>query len=134
MDNLDKKQNKLYGKAKISNRKRRGVKKTRSFDANRDWGSAPIKNKPKKKRSIIKTIFGFSVVFFVFAIIFMLFQFVTGNGKVSTNNVDIQILGNTFTAGGEELPLQIQIINRNPVALEYSDLLINYPVPIKVVN
>ncbi|NCT00178.1 hypothetical protein GW765_04360 [Candidatus Parcubacteria bacterium] len=127
MDNLDKKQDILYGHKGVSDRKRKGVKKNRDRDVKKDWGSAKSEYKPKKKRPIAKTIFGFSLVFFVFAVLFLAFQFITGNGNVSTKNVDIDILGNTFTAGGEELPLQIQITNRNSVPLEYSDLIIEYP-------
>ncbi|MFT5359597.1 MAG: hypothetical protein ACI88L_000055 [Candidatus Paceibacteria bacterium] len=128
MRNLDKKEDLLYGKAKISSRKRRGVQKKNDKESNRDWGSSSVKKYvPKKKRSIVKTIFVLSIVFFSFSILFLVFQLLSGNGKVSTKNIDIQVLGNTFTAGGEELPLQIQITNRNSVPLEYSDLLVNYP-------
>ncbi len=127
MDNLDKKASSLYGKEKISSRKRRGVKKTQTPSQKRDWGTAPSVYKQKKKRPIAKTIFLGSLVFFCAALVFLLFQFISGNGQVSTKNIDIEVLGNTFTAGGEELPLQIQVTNRNSVSLEYSDLIIEYP-------
>jgi hypothetical protein len=54
-------------------------------------------------------------------------MFFAGGNTVSNNNIDIAILGNTFTAGGEELPLQIEITNKNNSALELADLLIEYP-------
>lgn len=127
MDNLNKKDSSLYGRDKISIRKRRGIKKTLSEHAKHDWGTSPSIYKPRNKKSVTKTIFFFSLIFFVFSLAFLTFQFFSGNGKVSTKNVDIEILGNTFTAGGEELPLQIQVTNRNSIPLEYSDLIITYP-------
>ena len=69
MDNLDKKASKLYGKKKISSRKRKGVKKTQTFGAKRDWGSAPSMYKQKNKRPIAQTIFFASLGFFVIALL-----------------------------------------------------------------
>lgn len=128
MNNLDKKDRTLYGKDKISARKRSGIKSSRNTDAPRDWGSSSVSGRSRKKKGgMVKTIFTGSIIFFVLAVLFFLFQFLTGNQNVSTNKVDIEVLGNTFVAGGEELPIQIQITNRNSVDLEYTDLFIEYP-------
>jgi hypothetical protein len=127
MNNLDKKEGSLYQKRKLSSRKRSGIKSQKVDGVKKDWGKKEIKQAPKKKGGIVKGIFIFSIGFFVFAVLFFLFQLIAGNGNVSTKNVDIEILGNTFTSGGEELPLQIQVTNRNSVPLEYSDLIIKYP-------
>ena len=128
MKNLDNREQELYNKKrKVSTRKRSGIKSEKKQSGGRAWNDDPITLPKKKTRSVTRTILGFSVAFFAFSVVFLAFQFLSGNGKVSPTNVDIEVLGNTFAAGGEELPLQIQITNRNSVSLLYSDLIIKYP-------
>ncbi|MBU0611838.1 hypothetical protein KKA39_01890 [Patescibacteria group bacterium] len=79
------------------------------------------------KTSVFKKFFIFSIIFFVFASVFAFYMFFFKGNTVSNNNIDISIIGNAFTAGGEELPLQIEITNRNNSPLELADLLIEYP-------
>lgn len=86
-----------------------------------------LKEKFFKKTSMFKKFFVFSLIFFLLAIGYAAYMFFAGGNTVSNANIDIAVLGNTFTAGGEELPLQIEITNRNNTALELADLLIEYP-------
>jgi len=79
------------------------------------------------KTSIFKKFFIFSIIFFVLALGFAFYMFFIGGNTVSNENIDISVLGNAFTAGGEELPLQIEIINKNNSPLELADLLVEYP-------
>lgn len=87
---------------------------------------------PHKKRknilqnSIFRKFFFAAIGFFVLALGFGAFMFFGGGNTVSADNIDINILGNAFVSGGEELPLKIQVSNRNNVALEYSDLILEY--------
>jgi hypothetical protein len=79
------------------------------------------------KTSFFKKFFVFSVIFFCLTLGYASYTFFSGGNSVSNNNIDISILGNTFTAGGEELPLQIAITNKNTSALELVDLVVEYP-------
>jgi len=79
------------------------------------------------RASVFKKFFLFSVIFFILALGYASYMFFAGGNTVSANNIDISVLGNTFTAGGEELPLMIEITNRNKSALELVDLLVEYP-------
>jgi hypothetical protein len=79
------------------------------------------------KTSMFKKFFIFSIVFFILAIAFGAYTFFVGGNSVSNNNIDISVLGNAFTAGGEELPLQIEIVNRNNSPLDLVDLVVEYP-------
>lgn len=83
--------------------------------------------KTNTKNSVFKNFFLFSIGFFIFAVGYVAFQYFAGGNIVSNANIDIAILGNTFTAGGEDLPLQIEITNRNSSALELVDLVVEYP-------
>ncbi len=80
-----------------------------------------------KKTSMFKKFFIYSIIFFTISIAYASYMFLAGGNTVSNNNIEIAVLGNTFTAGGEELPLQIEITNKNNSALELADLLIEYP-------
>lgn len=79
------------------------------------------------KTSLFRNFFVFSMFFLILALGYGFYVFFVGGNTVSNNNIDITILGNTFTAGGEELPLQIGITNKNTLALELVDLVVEYP-------
>ncbi|MDQ3076083.1 MAG: DUF11 domain-containing protein [bacterium] len=79
------------------------------------------------KPSIFKKFFVFSIFFFLLAAAYVAYQFLAGGNTVSNENINIAVLGNTFTAGGEVLPLQVEITNNNNSALELVDLVVEYP-------
>ena len=52
----------------------------------------------------------------------------TSNGNsVSADNINISVLSNAFTAGGEDYSLLLQIENKNNSPLELADLVVEYP-------
>lgn len=87
-----------------------------------------MNNKFKKpRRSIFKKFFIISVIFFVGALGFAFYKFYNNDVSVSNDKIEIKVLGNAFTKGGEELPLQIEITNNNNANLELVNLIIEYP-------
>lgn len=79
------------------------------------------------KNSFFKKFFMFAVGVFILAILYAGYMFFLKGNTVSNDNIEIAVLGNAFTAGGEELPLQIEITNKNNTDLLLADLLIEYP-------
>ena len=79
------------------------------------------------KTSVFKKFFIFSAAFFVLTLIYASYVFFAGSNTVSNDNIDISVLGNNFTAGGEELPLIVGITNKNSSALDLVDLVVEYP-------
>ncbi|MEI7809954.1 MAG: hypothetical protein WCI41_00130 [bacterium] len=79
------------------------------------------------KKTMPKKFFIFSILFFILAMGYAAYMFFAGGNIVSNDNIDIAVLGNTFTAGGEELPIQIEITNKNNSLLELADLVVEYP-------
>lgn len=77
--------------------------------------------------SKFKKFFIFSVGFFALAILYGTYVFFVGGNTVSNDNIDISIVGNNFTAGGEDLPLIVGITNKNNTALDLVDLTMEYP-------
>ncbi len=77
--------------------------------------------------TIFKNFFIFSLIIFACSIAYVSYVYFAGNNTVSNDNIDISILGNTFTNGGEDLPLQIEIANKNNSRLDLVDLVIEYP-------
>ncbi|MCX6755630.1 MAG: hypothetical protein NT068_03820 [Candidatus Nomurabacteria bacterium] len=110
--------------------KHSGTLHKKEYDVADTWKEEKEENIAEKifmKTSIFKKFFIFSICFFVLAVVFALYNFIGGGNTVSNDNIDIVILGNTFTAGGEDLPLQIEITNKNNAALELADLVVEYP-------
>lgn len=81
----------------------------------------------KPKTSIFKKFFITAIIFFLGAVGFSFYTFYKGGVSVTNDNIDITVIGNAFTKGGEELPLEIEIVNRNKANLELANLLISYP-------
>ena len=79
------------------------------------------------KTSMFKKFFIFSIAFFVLALGYASYMFFAKGNTVSNDNINISILSNTFTAGGEEYPLLLEISNRNNSPLELVDLVVEYP-------
>lgn len=90
-------------------------------------GALPEREKFFMQTSTFKKFFVFSIVFFVAAVAYASYMFFVGGNTVSNDNIDISVLGNTFTAGGEDLPLVVEITNRNNSSLDLVDLVVEYP-------
>ncbi len=79
------------------------------------------------KTTIFKNFFIASLVFFVVTLGYASYVFFAGGNTVSNDNIDISVLGNNFTAGGEDLSLVVGITNRNNSAIDLADLILEYP-------
>jgi len=130
---LDDVNRKLYSKTMRPKLSRRGVFSEKSDSVSHEWKAdepSVASEKPqtmKLQTSFFKRFFVFSSVLLGIAIVFAGYMFIRGTKNVSGDNIEINVIGNTFTGGGEELPLQVEVINKNHVALELTDLLIEYP-------
>ena len=120
-----------------TNRPREGVLHPVAHHVASDWKADEEEIKAQSiKRDIMmkgppkspfKKFFIGASIFFILALAFSGYMFMSGGISVSNDNIDITVIGNAFTKGGEELPLQIEINNRNNASLELADLIIEYP-------
>jgi hypothetical protein len=133
LNRIEELKSKLFSKNyKASGEIRRELSRFQTEDVPEAWAKSKetIENFGGKffvRTSIFKKFFVFSLFFFGLALAYAGYMFLIEGNTVSSENIDISILGNTFTAGGEELPLQIGITNRNNSPLELVDLIIEYP-------
>lgn len=117
----------------IKDRVKNNVIRPINYKVSNDWVKEENKEddllKMKKKRSIsiYKKFFITAVIFFLGAVGYAIYTFLYGGVSVSNNNIDINILGNAFTKGGDELALQVEITNRNRAKLELANLIVEYP-------
>ncbi|MBP6060452.1 MAG: hypothetical protein KA515_00385 [Candidatus Pacebacteria bacterium] len=74
-----------------------------------------------------KNFFIFAIIVFFITIAYASYVFFAGGNTVSKDNIEISVLGNSFVAGGEELPLVIGITNKNSSAIDLVDLIVEYP-------
>ncbi len=129
---LDSLNNKLYSRNARVTGPRQGVLHSNRYTVEELWKSAPeapekIESDLPPTRNFFKTFFIVAVCFFLIALGFVGWTFFKGNNQVSSDNISINVLGNSFTPGGEELPLEVEIANQNAVPLELADLIIEYP-------
>ncbi|HRH30727.1 MAG TPA: hypothetical protein PK886_01520 [Candidatus Paceibacterota bacterium] len=97
----------------------------------KQWESKIEKTKeymPTLPKSIFKKFFTAALVFFLFSgLLFAYKFFVKGTSTFSSDMIDLEVVGSSFSPGGQDLPLSINITNRNPVDLEATTLFIEYP-------
>ncbi len=79
------------------------------------------------KTPVFRNFFIFSLIFFALTVGYAAYMFLGGGNTVSNDNIDISIVGNNYTAGGEDLSLTVGIVNRNSSALDLVDLVMEYP-------
>ncbi len=110
---------------------REGVLHPSAPEIKTTWSDTPsspqLLQRFKLPASVFKKFFIGAIVFFLLATGYALYSFFGGGNSVSNQNIEIAVLGNTFTAGGEDLPLSVEITNKNTVGLEFADLIISYP-------
>lgn len=120
---------KLYDRnSGVSIGERQGVLHQIPHDVSSQWvddENTVMKKTPQSK--FFKYFFIGAFVFFLFAIVFAGYMFVRGSTSVSNDNIEISVLGNSFTEGGKELQIQVEIVNKNKSDLELSNLIVEYP-------
>lgn len=100
----------------------------------KDWGGEGIPSRGRFTAygqnagfPFLKKFFIGAVIFFVISLTVSAYVFLGGGNVVSSNNVDIAITGPVSIAGGEILPIQIDVTNQNNADLDSADLIIDYP-------
>lgn len=83
---------------------------------------------PTLPKSIFKNFFVLALILFLISGLFFTYKFfIKGTSTFSSDMIDLVVSGSTFSPGGQELPLSIDITNRNPIDLESTTLFIEYP-------
>lgn len=114
----------------VTHRSKEGILHTINHKVEHEWKNDDLdinENMKKPKTSIFKKFFIFSIIFLVVCLSVAFYMFYTGGTSVSNDNIDIKVIGNAFTKGGEELPLGIEIVNRNKANLELANIQVSYP-------
>jgi hypothetical protein len=116
------------------NHQREGVLHQVNHEVPLEWNNTNFKNENDMKNkfrkppvSIFKKFFIASLIFFICALGFAYYKFTNNDTSVSSDKIDIEVIGNAFTKGGEELSLQIEIKNNNNASLELANLIVEYP-------
>ncbi len=94
------------------------------------WGENSLPDKARSTPTTVsgyKKFFIFSFIFFLLALGAVLFSIYKGALTLSSKNVEMSILGNSFVSGGESMPIQIDIQNKNSADLVDAELTISYP-------
>lgn len=113
----------------VTHRMKEGTLHSINHKVDSEWKHEDLgpNNMKKPTTSFFKKFFIFAIFFLIISIGVASYLFYKGAPSISNENIDIRVVGNAFTKGGEELPLQIEIVNRNKANLELSNIQVAYP-------
>jgi hypothetical protein len=129
IDHIKELQNKLYSRdPKQIPQDKYGILRPVRQKVESTWGETIVPRQPRKRLSAgYKTFFIFSVLFFLVGAGVAYFSIYRGAVTISSKNVDIAILGNSFISAGSSLPISVSIANKNSSDLLNTTLTISYP-------
>jgi len=90
-------------------------------------GAIQEREKRRMTSRIIRTIFFASALFFFVAAGIAVYFWVSGNGQISCDHMKIVIRGPVSVASGDELVLSVNVLNNNPITLQDTELVMEYP-------
>ncbi len=131
IDHIAELQKRLYARDPESVPKRKfGILRPLKQNVASTWGETELEHDKPIRRTTVsgyKRLFIFSLIFFTIAFAALIFSVYRGALTLSAKNVDLVVLGSSFVAGGEELPIQVEIVNKNSTDLINATLTIDYP-------
>lgn len=86
-----------------------------------------MKKRRIRERSVVKTFLGAAVLFFVVALGFSAYVFYREANVISAENVNLLVGAPLTVVGGEEVPIEITIENKNAADIQSATLLIQFP-------
>ena len=131
IDHIAELQKRLYARDPDSVPQRKyGILRPLKDNVTSSWGETTVDKEKSIPRSNItgyKRFFIFSLIFFLIALGAATFSVFRGAVTLSSKNVDLTVLGNSFTGGGETLPLQVEVANKNSADLIHTTIALDYP-------
>lgn len=130
IDHIAELEKKLYARDPESIPKRKfGILRPLKDKTVSTWGQTTLPPRERSVQSVkgYKRFFFLAFVFFLIAVGFAAFSYFRGAQTLSSKNVSVEILGSSFTGGGDAFPLQITIGNKNSADLAEAMLVITYP-------
>jgi hypothetical protein len=91
-------------------------------------------NRIEKTKSYTNRILFFSATFFAVSVVAAFFVFFGGLNMISSRNVDIKVVGPVAVPGGQEIELEVLVVNSNSTNLESTIMNIEYPEGMMVVS
>jgi hypothetical protein len=94
------------------------------------WGQTTIPEEKKLRKSTVsgyRRFFIFSLIFFLLALGVAAYSIYKGVLTLSSNNVDVSILGSSYVGAGQTLPIQVEVANSNSSDLLNAKMAIDYP-------
>lgn len=107
-----------------------GILRPLKTDVDSSWGEKTLpedKTIRKTRVSPYKRLFIASFIFFLIGIAVAAFSIYRGAITLSSKNVELSVLGNSFVGGGEALPIQVDISNKNADDLVDATITLSYP-------
>ena len=116
----------------VPTEKRTPISETDVTEVKNSWGTPssfdlPKESMTRKNNSFFNKFLITSVIFFAVALGAAAFIILGGFNSISSNNVDIKITGPNTISSGEELDLDLSVVNGNRTDLQKVNLFVQYP-------
>src|SRR3990167_5906971 len=92
-----------------------------------DMLASKISRTAERRGSFVKKFFVIAVALFVISAAGAAFVFFGGANFISSENVDIKVVGPVSIGGGQETSFDINVLNNNNTNLDSVSLLVEYP-------
>lgn len=86
-----------------------------------------IMKKRNQQQSFFKKLFIFSIVFVLIAGGVFAYSLFNGKARLSGDHIQVTVQAKPFADSGEELSVQVMVVNENPVPVENARLILKYP-------
>lgn len=131
IDHIAELEKRLYARDPDAVPKRKfGILRPLKNTVDSSWGQDDLpedKTIRSTRVSPYKRLFIASFIFFLVGLAIALFSIYRGAITLSSKNVELLVLSNSFVGGGESLPIQIDISNKNSTDLTNATLTLSYP-------
>jgi len=97
------------------------------FDANNGKLIAVATKTKPKKLDFFWVILIFSVIFFLGAVGYASYIFISGGQVISADDIEISIVGPVSVGGGKKVSIDVVLQNNSAIGLKSADLIIDYP-------
>jgi hypothetical protein len=130
-DHIGELEKRLYARdPELVPQRRFGILRPERQNVTSVWGQTTVtQEKPVRKSTVTpyRRFFIFSLIFFLLALGVAVYSIYRGSLTLSSNNVNVSILGNAFVAAGDTLPIQVEVANSNSAALLNAQINLSYP-------
>ncbi len=132
---IEKLENKLFSKNQSFDTDERSEFDVKKYEEMPDWKDGDLLDNSssesfpinKQKTGIFWTVLVVAILFFLGSLGFAAYMFIGGEQIISTDDINIDIVGPVSVGGGDQLSIDVVVQNNSQINMESTNLAIEYP-------